>query len=127
MYFRLLRLYISSAKINQVEKNNKGLVRCRDAERPERSVGRLHTVKTKPVYFILIFMNYIIMNGSDPVEISEPLASVFLQLTEKNEAAAFANDLMLVFELALFHSRVPIDEPEKAALFNLKSFADKLT
>jgi hypothetical protein len=72
-------------------------------------------------------MNYIILNGTEPVKISDAKASLFQKLLNKNEVESIQEDLNLIHEIALYSSVIPFDKTEKAALFTLKTLIENLT
>jgi hypothetical protein len=71
-------------------------------------------------------MNYIILNGAEPVKISDEKAEFIDKILNESEAKSIASELSLIHELALYTSETPLYAREKSALWTLKTVIEKL-
>ena len=65
-------------------------------------------------------MNYLILNGAEPVKISDAKASFLTELVNENYFKSVVKDLKLIKNIAFFESLAPIDAKQKEAFFTLK-------
>lgn len=71
-------------------------------------------------------MNYLIVNGSEPQEITEAQANFIQFLEHEGDVNNYVNGLSLLEEIVIYSSSVPLDVAEKSALFYLKELKNKL-
>ena len=62
-------------------------------------------------------MNYIILNGTEPVQISEKKAKFFSLLCNETETKSIVKQLKLIERIALYDSCTMLGITEKNALF----------
>ena len=92
------------------------------------SSGKGNAASLLPKYKYYPQMNYLQINGSKPQSITDAQLDFIESLVlNELEAQTRAKHLQIIFDIAVFSSRIPLDESEKDALFSASEIIRHLT